>query len=86
MKRRTNKPIFLYPVSIEPCEEGGYFAACPALQGCHAEGETYGEAIDNIHEAIKAHLAAREEYEQFKPKKIKRQFRLDIQIPVAAAS
>ena len=46
--------ISVYPVVIEPHEEGGYFAYCPLLQGCHAEGETYGEALDNIRDVIKA--------------------------------
>jgi predicted RNase H-like HicB family nuclease len=50
-----------YSVVIEPCEEGGYFASCPTLQGCHAEGETYGEALDNLHDVIKIHLEERVE-------------------------
>jgi predicted RNase H-like HicB family nuclease len=33
-------------------EEGGYFAQCPILQGCHVEGKTYPEAIENIQDAI----------------------------------
>ncbi len=51
--------ISIYPIVIEPCEEGGFFASCPVLQGCHADGETYGEAIDNIREVISMHIAAR---------------------------
>ena len=53
------KPInqtFIFPINIEPCEEGGFFANCPVLQGCHAEGDTYGEAIDNITDVIKTHI------------------------------
>jgi len=48
-------------VIIEPCEEGGYFATCPALQGCHAEGETYLEALENIQDIIRIHLESRAE-------------------------
>lgn len=48
-------------VIIEPCDEGGYFAICPALQGCHAEGETYLEALENIQDIIKIHLESRAE-------------------------
>ena len=48
-------------IIIEPCEEGGYFAACPALQGCHAEGETYLEALVNIQDIIRIHLESRAE-------------------------
>jgi predicted RNase H-like HicB family nuclease len=36
------------PIEIELLEEGGYLASCPAIQGCHAEGRTIGEAIDNL--------------------------------------
>ena len=47
---------YLYPIIIEPCEEGGFFAKCPALQGVHAEGETYSETLENIESVIRAVL------------------------------
>ncbi len=50
-----------FPIEIESCEEGGFFAKCPLFQGCHAEGETYGQTIDNILDAIKNHKEIREE-------------------------
>ncbi len=56
---KTSARISFYPIVIEPCEEGGFFASCTSLQGCHADGETYGEAIDNIREVIGMHVAAR---------------------------
>jgi len=59
--------ILLYPVVIEPCEEGGYFADCPVLQGCHAEGETYAEVIKNIEDVIKAHIEIRKKHKEFIP-------------------
>ncbi|MEW6102263.1 MAG: type II toxin-antitoxin system HicB family antitoxin [bacterium] len=43
----------LFPIIIECLEEGGYYAQCPIFQGCHVEGETYSEAIENIQDAIK---------------------------------
>ena len=46
--------IYRYTVVIEHCEEGGYFAMCPAFSGCHAEGETYEEALSEIKEVLKA--------------------------------
>ena len=55
MHKNTQNFSF-YSVIVEPCEEGGYFAHCPLLQGCHAEGETYREAIDNIYDVIQAHM------------------------------
>jgi predicted RNase H-like HicB family nuclease len=35
---------------------GGYHAFCPILKGCHSQGDTFEEAIDNITEAIKLYL------------------------------
>ncbi len=39
---------FIVPVEIEELEEGGYLASCPDIQGCHAEGDTLSEALDNL--------------------------------------
>lgn len=47
------KQAYLYPITIEECEEGGYFAACPLLQGCYAEGENIQEAVANLKSVIK---------------------------------
>jgi len=45
-------------VVIEPDEEdGGYVVSCPALPGCHSQGETMAEARRNIREAIRLCLA-----------------------------
>ena len=46
----------LYPIILECMEEGGYYAECPILQGCHVEGETYAEALENLEDAIRAIL------------------------------
>jgi len=35
---------------------GGYHASCPALPGCHSEGDTLEQAIENIREAIAVYL------------------------------
>lgn len=43
----------VFPIIIEPLEEGGFLANCPLLQGCRAEGNTYGEAIENIQDVIR---------------------------------
>lgn len=42
----------LFPIVVECMEEGGYYAECPLLQGCHVEGDTYIEVIENIQDAI----------------------------------
>ena len=44
--------IGLYPIIVECMDEGGYYAECPLIQGCHVEGETYIEAIENLTDAI----------------------------------
>jgi len=40
----------------EDKEVGGYVVSCPALLGCHSQGETKKEALENIKEAIQACL------------------------------
>lgn len=59
--------MYLFPITIEMCEEGGFFAKCPIMQGCHAEGENYAEALENLQEVIKIHLEARKKYQDFLP-------------------
>ena len=45
-----------FTIIIEPCEEGGYFADCPSLPGCHVQGETYEEVLAEMHAAVDAFL------------------------------
>ena len=45
--------IYDFNVLLEPDEEaGGYVVSCPALPGCYSQGDTIGEALENIKEAI----------------------------------
>ena len=44
-------------ISEDP-EDGGYVVSCPALLGCHSQGETVKEALTNIRDAIKGCLTA----------------------------
>jgi predicted RNase H-like HicB family nuclease len=46
------KTTYNYTVIFERESEGGYHVFCPALKGCHSQGETYEEALANITEAI----------------------------------
>ncbi|MDJ0662786.1 MAG: type II toxin-antitoxin system HicB family antitoxin [Crocosphaera sp.] len=55
MENKT-KQIYNYTVLLEKQEEGGYHAFCPTLKGCHSQGDTFEEAIDNITEAIELYL------------------------------
>jgi predicted RNase H-like HicB family nuclease len=48
--------LMRYTVIFEAQAEGGYHALCPALPGCHSEGDTLDEAIANVREAIEAYL------------------------------
>ena len=34
----------------------GYDVSCPALPGCHSQGETKKEALENIKDAISVYL------------------------------
>lgn len=47
---------FWYTVILEPEEDGGYHASCPALKGCHTQGDRLEDAIENIQEAIAVYL------------------------------
>lgn len=59
--------LYLFPISIEACGDGGFFASCSLIQGCHAEGETYTEALENLEDVIKIHLEARKEHQEILP-------------------
>jgi predicted RNase H-like HicB family nuclease len=39
----------------------GFDVHCPALPGCHSQGDTFEEAIENIKDAIKTYLQMIEE-------------------------
>lgn len=51
-----------YTVILEREDEGGYHAFVPALKGCHSQGETVDEAIENIREAISGYLESLKEH------------------------
>lgn len=37
-------------------DDSGYYAYCPELEGCHTQGDTIEETMDNIKEAIELYL------------------------------
>jgi predicted RNase H-like HicB family nuclease len=43
-------------VVLEPSEAGGYTVYVPALPGCISEGDTRGQALANIKDAIELYL------------------------------
>jgi predicted RNase H-like HicB family nuclease len=52
-KESNTVKFYNYKVIIEECEEGGFYAECPAFPGCHVEGETYEETMNEMKEAVK---------------------------------
>jgi len=50
--------ILGFDVVIIEDETGGYVAYVPALLGCHTQGDTIEEIIENIKEAIELYLEA----------------------------
>jgi predicted RNase H-like HicB family nuclease len=51
----------VYRVVIEKGEDFGYIAHCPAIPGCHSQGNTIEETIENIKDAIRGCLCALDE-------------------------
>ncbi len=45
-----------YTIILEREADGGFHAYCPALKGCHSQGDSLDEAIGNIREAIEVYL------------------------------
>lgn len=50
-----------FTITLTEDEDGYIVASCPALPGCHTQGKTEGEALENIKEAIVACLLTRNE-------------------------
>lgn len=46
-----------YVVVLEQGEDGWIIASVPALAGCHSQGQTREEALQNIMEAVRGYLA-----------------------------
>ncbi|MEX0569187.1 MAG: type II toxin-antitoxin system HicB family antitoxin [Candidatus Njordarchaeota archaeon] len=53
-----------FDVVIIEDEMGGYVAFVPALPGCHTQGETIEETIENVKEAIELYLETLTEEEK----------------------
>ena len=49
-------------VVFQTDEDGWEMASCPTLPGCHSQGRTRNEALDNIREAIRGYLASLTEH------------------------
>lgn len=49
---------YRFSIAIEK-DKDGYFAFCPELQGCYAQGDTYEEVLENIRDVIRLHVEDR---------------------------
>jgi predicted RNase H-like HicB family nuclease len=49
-----------YKIALQRSDEG-YSVSVPGLPGCWSQGATEQEALENIQDAIREYLAAREE-------------------------
>jgi predicted RNase H-like HicB family nuclease len=77
------------PVIVEPLDEGGYYAECPLLQGCHVEGKTYLEALENLQDAIRLHIEGRLKFGDPLPPQLTRlrnRKKFSLELPVAVHS
>jgi len=50
--------VVKFAITLEQDEDGYIVASCPALPGCHSQGRTEEEAINNIREAIRGYIAS----------------------------
>ena len=64
-RKETVMETYRFQVIIEIDEGGFYMADVPALVGCHAQGRTFEEALENISEVIE--MCAQEMREDGKP-------------------
>lgn len=60
-----------FQVLIQRDEDGRYIASCPAIKGCHSQGDTYEEAIENITEAMELCIEHLEEKNKQELKELK---------------
>lgn len=56
--------MYEFDVVIIEDETGGYVAFVPILPGCHTQGDTLGELVDNAKEAIELYLETLTEEEK----------------------
>jgi len=45
-------------------DDHGYYAYSPELEGCQSQGDSYEEALSNIHEAVELYLETLSEDER----------------------
>lgn len=61
-----NKKSLNFNVVITQDEDGRFLAECPAIPGCHSQGDTFEEAEKNIAEAVRLCLKVAEIDQDYK--------------------
>ena len=58
VRERTKRYMeeYNYTIILEKEDDGGYHAFCPALSGCHTQGDNYDDTMKNIRDAIKLYI------------------------------
>jgi len=60
----AGKIMYEFDTIIMEDETGGYVAFVPALPGCHTQGDTLQELLENVKEAIELYLETLTEEEK----------------------
>lgn len=58
--------ILNFKIIINQDEDGIFVASCPAIPGCHTQGDTYEEVVKNIEEAIRLCLKVAEKDKNYR--------------------
>ena len=62
-----NELVTKFPVILETDEDGNVVATCPVLPGCHSQGKSKSQAIDNITEAIRGYVVSMRKHDESIP-------------------
>ena len=58
--------VLSFKVIVEQDESGVFVASVPAIPGCHTQGDTYEETVENVKEAIGVCLEEAKENKAYK--------------------
>lgn len=53
-----------YKVSVVVEKDTGHYVWCPELRGCRSQGDSFEEAMTNIHEAVELYICTLTEEER----------------------
>lgn len=66
--------VLNFRVVVNQDEDGVFVAKCSSLPGCHSQGDTYEEALENIEDAINLCIKVAEEDTSYL-KKVQKEFK-----------